>query len=215
MRRSVFGSRLAVFCGFGALVAFVFACGSSKSNPSGPTSPAWTTTGRVESIYAPERLLFLLGDSIVQAHVMDGATVAGYASLDDLYAAYRAGYQLQVRLTLTGSRPSWEGDANRVDVLHVSDPVAQHFSYGVLGLPNTWIDTVLLPVASSTFVVVDSSTVFRPDGDFASVDALKALKPNDQVCMDGDGFRLSDTDTRATTIRVWRSPDLYPTCKAQ
>ena len=214
MRRSVLGSRLAVFCGFGSLVALTLACGSSKSNPSSPAAPAWTATGPVESIYAPERLLFLQGDSIVQAHVMDGATMAGYASLDDLYAAYRAGYQLRVKLTFTGSQPSWEGDANRVDVLQVSNPVAQHFTYAFRGF-NTWKETVLLLVASSTFVVVDSSTVFQPDSDFASADALKALKPNEQVCMDGDGFRLSDTDTRATTMRVWRAPDTYPACKAQ
>ncbi len=208
MRGTAPGSLLAA-----TVLVLTLSCSCSKGNPGQSTPPPWTSTGPVESISPPARLLFLLGDSIVQVRVPVGATVTGYGSLDNLYAAYRAGYQVQVKVTFASSQPSWEGEARRVEVLHVSDPLPEHFTYPFGGF-NLWKETVLLLVGSGRFVVVDPSTVFRPDGDVASQDVLKSVKRGEPFCMDGEGFRLSDTDTRATTIRVWRSPDLYPACKA-
>jgi hypothetical protein len=91
MRRTILGSRLAVFCGFWSLIVLTLACSPSRNTPTGPSEATWTVAGRVESVDAPARLLFVTGDSIVQAHVLDEAALTGYASLDDLFAAYRHG----------------------------------------------------------------------------------------------------------------------------
>ncbi len=74
---------------------------------------------------------------------------------------------------------------------------------------DIWVEATGFPPlqSSGTIAFIFPWTRFREDGDFTSIDAIRAaLNAKQSLCAAGDGFDIFPHFKQATNIGVWRDP---------